>query len=103
MPALLIRMSRHAGSSSAQVVRRSTCAAPSPASWRRLGRRNEKRPAHPQRRPFRSQPENGRAAGQRIVQRAAIQLASSGGDEVTGANVLVALIAERESDAVYFT
>src|SRR4029078_11511524 len=36
------------------------------------------------------------------VQRAAIHVQSSGRDEVTGANVLVALFSERESHAVYF-
>ena len=42
------------------------------------------------------------AAFQRVVQRAAIHAQSSGRSEVTGANVLVALFAERESNAVYF-
>ncbi|MCQ8241186.1 ATP-dependent Clp protease ATP-binding subunit ClpA [Rhizosaccharibacter radicis] len=42
------------------------------------------------------------AAFQRVVQRAAIHVQSSGRDEVTGANVLVALFSERESHAVYF-
>ena len=37
-----------------------------------------------------------------MVQRAAIHVQSSGRDEVTGANVLVALFSERESHAVYF-
>jgi len=36
------------------------------------------------------------------VQRAAIHVQSSGREEVTGANVLVALFSERESHAVYF-
>lgn len=39
---------------------------------------------------------------QRVLQRAAIHVQSSGREEVTGANVLVALFAERESNAVYF-
>ena len=42
------------------------------------------------------------AGFQRVVQRAAIHVQSSGREEVTGANVLVALFAERESHAVYF-
>ena len=42
------------------------------------------------------------AGFQRVVQRAAIHVQSSGRDEVTGANVLVALFCERESHAVYF-
>lgn len=42
------------------------------------------------------------AAFQRVIQRAAIHVQSTGRDEVTGANVLVALFAERESHAVYF-
>ncbi|MDE2515068.1 MAG: AAA family ATPase, partial [Rhodospirillales bacterium] len=42
------------------------------------------------------------AGFQRVVQRAAIHVQSSGRDEVTGANVLVALFSERESHAVYF-
>src|SRR5262245_12931710 len=39
---------------------------------------------------------------QRVLQRAAIHVQSSGREEVTGANVLVALFSERESHAVYF-
>ncbi|UYY58317.1 ATP-dependent Clp protease ATP-binding subunit ClpA [Sphingomonas sp. S2-65] len=39
---------------------------------------------------------------QRVVQRAILHVQSSGRDEVTGANVLVALFSERESYAVYF-
>ncbi len=39
---------------------------------------------------------------QRVLQRAAIHVQSSGRDEVTGANVLVALFSERESHAVFF-
>ncbi|GIL40585.1 ATP-dependent Clp protease ATP-binding subunit ClpA [Roseiterribacter gracilis] len=42
------------------------------------------------------------AGFQRVLQRAAIHVQSSGRDEVTGANVLVALFSERESHAVYF-
>ena len=42
------------------------------------------------------------AAFQRVIQRAAIHVQSSGRSEVTGANVLVAIFAERESNAVYF-
>ena len=42
------------------------------------------------------------AGFQRVVQRAAIHVQSSGREEVTGANVLVAMFAERESHAVYF-
>ena len=39
---------------------------------------------------------------QRVVQRALIHVQSSGRQEVTGANVLVALFTERDSHAVYF-
>ena len=39
---------------------------------------------------------------QRVVQRAVLHVQNSGRDEVTGANVLVALFSERESHAVYF-
>ncbi|MCB1353188.1 MAG: ATP-dependent Clp protease ATP-binding subunit ClpA [Rhodobacteraceae bacterium] len=39
---------------------------------------------------------------QRVIQRAAIHVQSSGRSEVTGANVLVAIFAERESHAAYF-
>lgn len=39
---------------------------------------------------------------QRVIQRAAIHVQSSGREEVTGANVLVAIFSERESHAVYF-
>src|SRR6185437_6805020 len=42
------------------------------------------------------------ASFQRVLQRAAIHVQSSGREEVTGANVLVAMFAERESHAVYF-
>jgi len=42
------------------------------------------------------------AGFQRVVQRAAIHVQSSGREEVTGANVVVALFSERESHAVYF-
>ena len=38
----------------------------------------------------------------RVIQRAVIHVQSSGREEVTGANALVALFAERESHAVYF-
>ena len=39
---------------------------------------------------------------QRVIQRAAIHVQSSGRTEVTGANVLVAMFAERESHAAFF-
>src|SRR5579863_515808 len=42
------------------------------------------------------------AGFQRVVQRAVIHVQSSGRDEVTGANVLVAIFAERESHAAFF-
>ena len=42
------------------------------------------------------------ASFQRAIQRAVIHVQSSGREEVTGANVLVALLSERESHAVYF-
>ncbi|ALG89332.1 MAG: ATP-dependent Clp protease ATP-binding subunit ClpA [Confluentimicrobium sp.] len=42
------------------------------------------------------------AAFQRVIQRSAIHVQSSGRTEVTGANVLVAIFAERESNAAYF-
>src|ERR1700753_2492559 len=38
---------------------------------------------------------------QRVIQRAVIHVQSSGREEVTGANVLVAIFAERESHAAY--
>ncbi|KAA0970505.1 ATP-dependent Clp protease ATP-binding subunit ClpA [Aureimonas fodinaquatilis] len=38
----------------------------------------------------------------RVIQRAVIHVQSSGRDEVTGANVLVAIFAERESHAAFF-
>ncbi|MEM1345638.1 MAG: Clp protease N-terminal domain-containing protein, partial [Pseudomonadota bacterium] len=50
--------------------------------------------------------ENAEAAPstgfQRVIQRAAIHVQSSGRSEVTGANVLVAIFNERESHAAYF-
>ena len=42
------------------------------------------------------------AAFQRVVQRAVIHVQSSGREEVTGANILVAIFAERESHAAFF-
>src|SRR3954469_23289570 len=42
------------------------------------------------------------AGFQRVIQRAAIHVQSAGRQEVTGANVLVAMFSERESHAVYF-
>ncbi len=51
-----------------------------------------------------ARPEDAKptAGFQRVLQRAAIHVQSSGREEVTGANVLVALFSERESHAVYF-
>lgn len=42
------------------------------------------------------------AAFQRVIQRAVIHVQSSNREEVTGANVLVAIFAERESHAAFF-
>jgi ATP-dependent Clp protease ATP-binding subunit ClpA len=42
------------------------------------------------------------ASFSRVIQRAVIHVQSSGRDEVTGANVLVAIFAERESHAAFF-
>ncbi len=42
------------------------------------------------------------ASFQRVIQRAVIHVQSSNREEVTGANVLVAIFAERESHAAYF-
>ncbi|WGM39328.1 ATP-dependent Clp protease ATP-binding subunit ClpA [Caulobacter sp. NIBR1757] len=42
------------------------------------------------------------AGFQRVIQRAVIHVQSSGRDDVTGANVLVAVFSERESHAAYF-
>ena len=39
---------------------------------------------------------------QRVIQRAVIHVQSSGREDVTGANVLVAIFSERESHAAYF-
>jgi ATP-dependent Clp protease ATP-binding subunit ClpA len=53
--------------------------------------------------PNRDQEEPRPTAGfQRVLQRAMLHVDSSGGREVTGANVLVALFSERESHAAYF-
>jgi ATP-dependent Clp protease ATP-binding subunit ClpA len=51
-----------------------------------------------------ARPEDAKptAGFQRVLQRAAIHVQSSGREEVTGANVLIALFSERESHAVYF-
>jgi len=51
----------------------------------------------------RDRPDTKPTAGfQRVIQRAVIHVQSSGREEVTGANVLVAIFAERESHAAYF-
>ncbi|MEZ5878033.1 MAG: ATP-dependent Clp protease ATP-binding subunit ClpA [Tepidamorphaceae bacterium] len=42
------------------------------------------------------------ASFQRVIRRAVIHVQSSGREEVTGANVLIAMFAERESHAAYF-
>ncbi len=42
------------------------------------------------------------AGFQRVIQRAVIHVQSSGREEVTGGNVLIAIFAERESHAAYF-
>ena len=42
------------------------------------------------------------AGFQRVIQRAVIHVQSSGREEVSGANVLVAIFAERESHAAYY-
>src|SRR5687767_1294607 len=42
------------------------------------------------------------AGFQRVIQRAVIHVQSSGREEVTGANVLIAIFAERESHAAFF-
>ena len=42
------------------------------------------------------------AGFQRVVQRAVIHVQSSGREEVTGANIIVAMFSERESHAVYY-
>jgi ATP-dependent Clp protease ATP-binding subunit ClpA len=53
--------------------------------------------------PNRDQDEPRPTAGfQRVLQRAMLHVDSSGGREVSGANVLVALFSERESHAAYF-
>ena len=51
--------------------------------------------------PVREEPKPT-AGFQRVLQRAAIHVQSSGRDQVSGANVLVAMFSERESHAVYF-
>jgi ATP-dependent Clp protease ATP-binding subunit ClpA len=42
------------------------------------------------------------AGFQRVIQRAALSVQNSGREEVTGANILVAMFSERENHAVYF-
>jgi ATP-dependent Clp protease ATP-binding subunit ClpA len=42
------------------------------------------------------------ASFQRVIHRAVVHVQSSGREEVTGANVLIAVFAERESNAAYF-
>ena len=42
------------------------------------------------------------AAFQRVIQRAMLYVQAAGGNEVTGADVLIAVFSERESFSVYF-
>ena len=49
--------------------------------------------------PSEAQPTTG---FQRVIHRAVVHVQSSGREEVTGANVLVAIFAERESHAAFF-
>jgi Glyoxalase superfamily protein/Clp amino terminal domain, pathogenicity island component len=49
-----------------------------------------------------SQVQAPTAGFHRVIQRAVIHVQSSGRDQVTGANVLVAIFSERESQAAYF-
>ena len=51
---------------------------------------------------LRGQDAKPTAGFQRVLQRAAIHVQSSGREEVTGANILIAMFAERESNAVFF-
>ena len=60
---------------------------------------NESTPMLPSRDERETQPTLG---FQRVLQRAVFHVQSSGKKEVTGANVLVAIFGERESQAVYF-
>ena len=74
------------------------------ADRKRLGRElrgflSKKIPSLGQAGTVNSQPSIG---FQRVIQRALYHVQSAGKDAVTGANVLVALFAERESHAVYF-
>ena len=78
----------------ARLQRRSRHAATQP---RRLYRRGADQSRH--RRRDDAKPTAG---FQRVIQRAVIHVQSSGREEVTGANVLVAMFAERESHAAYF-
>ncbi|TPW36351.1 ATP-dependent Clp protease ATP-binding subunit ClpA [Oecophyllibacter saccharovorans] len=52
--------------------------------------------------PDREDPPQPTSAFQRVIQRAAIHIQSTGQSTMNGANVLVALFAERESHAVHF-
>ena len=67
------------------------------AAWRRISKANSK--TWSARGTKTSKPTAG---FQRVIQRAVIHVQSSGREEVTGANVLVAIFAERESHAAYF-
>ncbi|MXV43718.1 ATP-dependent Clp protease ATP-binding subunit ClpA [Saccharibacter sp. 17.LH.SD] len=57
---------------------------------------------HALQRPDLDEPPQPTAAFQRVIQRAAIHIQSAGQSTMNGANVLVALFAERESHAVHF-
>ena len=63
-----------------------------------LSRQRSRPPSSP-RRASEAQPTTG---FQRVIHRAVVHVQSSGREEVTGANVLVAIFAERESHAAFF-
>ena len=63
-----------------------------------LSRQRSRQPGHRNRRRL----PKPTAGFQRVIQRAVIHVQSSGREEVTGANVLVAIFAERESHAAFF-
>ena len=98
---------RHAGASASGPDRRHRCQPGDEGLQCRHGCAEEvgaeiyrRRPLHPgDGRQEEAKPTTG---FQRVVQRAVLHVQNSGRDEVTGANVLVALFTERESHAVYF-
>jgi KAP family P-loop domain/Clp amino terminal domain, pathogenicity island component len=67
-----------------------------------VGPSESQTPDKPTRKAYEASGPSPTSGFQRVIQRSILHVQSSGRDEVTGANVLVALFSERDSYAVYF-